>query len=181
MPSGMPRFRGPRGRSRSCRIRQVSFAAAIRLRGFESGSLTWSKSVRRMTQPLARPIRHRPLRRFVRDQSIDNHPIALFHDVSFSMRMRCSDGHRKRHRFGLSGKELMVAVDQIDRYLVLARWQILYVNSAGIARVRSMLWQLVDVNVHRRRFIKSVPQSLRIRGPQSTARQLGGHPYLGKD
>jgi len=76
------------------------------------------------------------------------------------MRMRCSDGHRKRPRFGLSGKELMVAVDQIDRYLVLARWQILYVNSAGIARVRPMLWHLVDVNVHRRRFFKSVPQKL---------------------
>src|SRR5215470_12315205 len=60
VPSGKPRFRGLRGRFRSCRILRESFAAAIRLRGAESGSWTWSKSARRKTQPLARLKHHKP-------------------------------------------------------------------------------------------------------------------------
>ncbi len=86
--SGKPRFHEPRWQSRSCRIRQVSSAALVRLRGSESGSWTWSKSARRMTRPPGAPMPHRPLPP-IHPRSIGNHPITLLHEASFPRQMKC--------------------------------------------------------------------------------------------
>lgn len=62
------------------------------------------------------------------------------------MGFRCL-GHRKGYGDGLPGKQLVVGVDQIDYDFVLAGRQILDVDGAGVARIRPMPRQVVDVDV----------------------------------
>jgi len=87
---GKPRFHEPRGQSHSCRTRQVSSAAANRLRVLEAGSWTWSRSARRTTRPPAAPMRHRLLAP-IHPRSIDiPQSNSHFHRVSLSL--HCASG-----------------------------------------------------------------------------------------
>lgn len=55
--------------------------------------------------------------------------------------------HGEGDGFGLAGKELVIAIDQIDANLVGARGQVLDVDCPGIARVCPMPRQVINVDV----------------------------------
>jgi hypothetical protein len=62
------------------------------------------------------------------------------------MGFRCL-GHGEVYRDGLPGKEIVVGVNQIDGDFMLAGRQVLEVDGAGVARIRPMPRQAVDVDV----------------------------------
>src|SRR6185369_10376187 len=53
-------------------------------------------------------------------------------------------GHRKAHHLSLSGEEVVVCVDQVDRHLVRSGRQAEYVDGIAIARIRPQPRQVVD-------------------------------------
>ena len=55
-------------------------------------------------------------------------------------------GHREGYRDGLTEKELVIGVDQID-CVVLAGRQVLDIDGASVARIRPMPGQAVDIDV----------------------------------
>ena len=55
--------------------------------------------------------------------------------------------HGEGDGFGLAGKKLVVAIDQVDANLMRAGRQVLNVDCAGIAGVCPVPGQVVDVDV----------------------------------
>lgn len=71
--------------------------------------------------------------------------------------------HCRRYRFGLSGKDLVVAVYQLDQHVLLALPPAAYVDCADIARVRPMPGQVVECYVQMAgswRYVESADDSL---------------------